>query len=133
MKQLKIFPVILLLFITGACNNDDPLDLPPSEIKLTEKSAEIIKADNQFGLELFQKINETDTNGKNIIISPLSVSMALAMAYNGAEGTTKEQMEDMLHKLNFIAKQLICDPETIGNATKYFAYLRKNLRENCNS
>ncbi len=116
MKQLKIFPVILLLFITGACNNDDPLDLPPSEIKLTEKSAEIIKADNQFGLELFQKINETDTNGKNIMISPLSVSMALAMAYNGAEGTTKEQMEDMLHKLNFTLDEINQSYQTLVDA-----------------
>ena len=39
----------------------------------------------------------------------------------------------LLHKLNFIAKQLIFDTETIENATKYFAHLRKNLRENCNS
>lgn len=39
----------------------------------------------------------------------------------------------LLHKLNFIAKQLALDPEMIHNTTRYFAYIRKNLRENCNS
>ena len=118
MKQIKFFAAIFFLFVAGACNNDDPLDIPPSEIELNEKSAGIIESDNQFGLELFQKINETDTEGKNIMVSPLSVSLALAMAYNGAEGTTKEQMEDMLHKLNLSPDEINQSYKTLVDALK---------------
>ncbi|OFX60850.1 MAG: hypothetical protein A2066_20325 [Bacteroidetes bacterium GWB2_41_8] len=64
----------------------------------TEKSAKIIAADNQFGFELFQKIEASLDEPKNTMISPMSVSLALAMVYNGAEGNTKKQMEEMLHK-----------------------------------
>jgi serine protease inhibitor len=53
------------------------------------------KSVNDFGLKLFQKLNETE-QGNNIIISPLSVSMALTMVYNGAEGETGEAMASTL-------------------------------------
>lgn len=106
----------LLIFIGNGCTNDDPIDETPSDIELTQKSAKIIQSDNQFGMELFQKINETDTEGKNIMISPMSVSLALAMAYNGAEGTTREQMEDMLHKLNLTPDEINQSYKTLVDA-----------------
>ena len=99
MSHQKILAFVFsLLIIAGACKNNDTTDKTPSDIELDTKSAKIVDADNRFGLELFQKINETDTEGKNIMVSPLSVSLALAMTYNGAEGDTREQMEAMLHK-----------------------------------
>jgi len=63
-------------------------DLTSSEIELKESS-------NQFGLTLFGKIAETESN-ENIFISPLSVSMALGMTYNGANSTTLEAMHETL-------------------------------------
>jgi len=63
-------------------------DLTSSEIELKESS-------NQFGLKLFGKIVETESN-ENIFISPLSVSMALGMTYNGADSTTLEAMHETL-------------------------------------
>jgi serpin B len=63
-------------------------DLTYSEVELKESS-------NQFGLKLFGKIVETEQD-KNIFISPLSVSMALGMTYNGAAGTTLEAMHETL-------------------------------------
>ena len=46
-----------------------------------------------FAIRLFKETNE---NGKNTLISPLSVLCALAMTANGAEGETREQMEAVL-------------------------------------
>jgi len=63
-------------------------DLSFSEIKLKESS-------NQFGLTLFSKITEAEPN-ENIVISPLSVSMALGMTYKGANSTTLEAMHETL-------------------------------------
>src|SRR5262245_629962 len=51
----------------------------------------LVSANTKFGLKLFAKT--TDENaGKNVFISPASVGLALAMAYNGAEAETKEAM-----------------------------------------
>lgn len=72
----------------------------------TEKSAKIIAADNQFGFELFQKVNASLDEPKNTMISPLSVSLALAMVYNGTDGNTKKQMEEMLHKANLTPEDI---------------------------
>lgn len=94
--------IILLLVLTLALVNCNKVAIEPkvSDLTLTDKSAKIIAADNQFGFELFKKINASLIGPKNTMISPLSVSLALAMAYNGAGGNTKTQMEDLLHKAN---------------------------------
>ena len=99
MKKIKYVALTAVLFLaTAACNKNDEENKIPSEITMTEKSADIIAADNQFGFELFQKVNASLDEPKNTMISPMSVSLALAMVYNGTDGDTKKQMEDMLHK-----------------------------------
>jgi serpin B len=102
MKQ--IISLLLLAFLF-ACNNaeNEPkvTDLTPNE-----KSAKIIAADNQFGFELFRKVEASLDEPKNTMISPMSVSLALAMVYNGTEGNTKAQMEQMLHKAGMTSEDI---------------------------
>lgn len=52
---------------------------------------------SQMGLyvELFQS-SVLESKGENLLISPLSVQMALALAANGAAGQTREEMERVL-------------------------------------
>jgi serpin B len=95
MKTASLFLIGTLLLIS--CQRETIIQ-PPTDITTTEKSAKIIAADNQFGLELFSNINAAQTEQKNTMISPMSISLALAMAYNGTGGNTKAQMESMLHK-----------------------------------
>ena len=101
----KITTLLFLALAFFACNKAEN---EPQAQALTpsEKSAKIVAADNQFGLELFQKINTLQEEPKNTMISPLSVSLALAMVYNGAEGNTKVQMEQMLHKAGMSPEDL---------------------------
>jgi len=103
MKRILSLFVIVVLLIACNSNQDKPevSDLTPSE-----KSAQIIAGDNQFGFELFQKINSSPDVSGNTMISPMSVSLALAMVYNGAEGNTKKQMEDLLHKSNLTPEDI---------------------------
>lgn len=100
----RIISLLLLTFLF-ACNNaeNEPkvTDLTPNE-----KSAKIIAADNQFGFELFRKVNASLDEPKNTMISPMSVSLALAMVYNGTEGNTKTQMEQMLHKAGMTSEDI---------------------------
>jgi len=95
----RIISLLYLTFTLFACNQ---AETEPAVTDLTpnEKSAKIIAADNQFGFELFKKVNASPDQPKNTMISPLSVSLALAMVYNGTDGNTKTQMEQMLHKEN---------------------------------
>ena len=92
--KTKIFCSILILSLTFGCNLFDSEEV--HEFIPTEKTAELIKAENVFGFELFQKIYSTETEYENIMVSPLSVSLALAMTYNGANGETKTAMEETL-------------------------------------
>ena len=48
-----------------------------------------------FAFDLFQAI--TTENESNIIFSPYSISQALAMVYSGANGTTADQIRDVLN------------------------------------
>mgnify|MGYP001431202652 CR=1 FL=1 len=97
MKKYKVFSWIILIAIVTlpACDIMVSSNEPES-IDLRLKSAEIIEADQQFAFELFSKVC-TGSDEVNVMISPLSVSYALGMTYNGASGTTLDAFVDVLH------------------------------------
>ena len=95
--MIRLFSFLAMALLIMACTNE-PDNQDITNLKPTEKSAKIIAADNQFGFEIFQKVNTSLGEPKNMMISPMSISLALAMVYNGTNGDTKKQMEDMLHK-----------------------------------
>lgn len=97
MKQLFVL-ILILAITTNACQQNAIKNDENKIIRLDEKSAQLVEADNAFGLEIFQQIRKK-SDEENLMISPLSISVALAMAYNGADGTTKTEMEKTL-KLN---------------------------------
>ena len=105
MKTIILLPLAFILTSISSCQKND---LEPDEnkiINLDEKSAQLVEADNAFGIELFQTIR-AESDEENLMISPLSVSVALAMAYNGADGETKTEMEEVL-KLKGLTKEQI--------------------------
>ncbi|MBQ4353285.1 MAG: serpin family protein [Clostridia bacterium] len=61
----------------------------------TEIGTEFCSAQIRFAAELFRTIAEVSVSD-NILLSPLSVSLALSLCANGAEGETKEEMERVL-------------------------------------
>ena len=84
--------------LLGCSHDDGPIASPPSPEPpraLSEAERALVEADNAFGFELFRMVNEQDP-GKNIFISPLSVSMALGMTLNGAAGSTLDSMRQTL-------------------------------------
>ncbi len=91
MKTKTLFASIfvMLLIILSGC--DENVIDDPKVIDVNEKSELLILETNEFGLDMFRLINETEAGNFNI--SPLSVSLALAMTYNGAKDETKTAME----------------------------------------
>lgn len=103
---ISVFLSFALLFFSS-CQQDTVIDENDNikTIELDEKSAQLVEADNAFGLEVFQKIRQ-ESDEENIMISPLSISVALAMAYNGADSDTKTEMEKTL-KVNGLTTEQI--------------------------
>ena len=88
---------LALVALTAVCSQDPsgPQEITSLPRDLTASEALLVQADNSFGLKLFREIQDGDS-GENVFIAPLSVSMALGMAYNGADGATKDAMQEVL-------------------------------------
>ncbi|SHJ49316.1 serpin B [Tangfeifania diversioriginum] len=116
MKRRTIIILIATLLFT-ACNIADDEGIY-TEIELTEKSAQLVEADNEFGFELFQKVYSAEKKYENIMVSPLSVSLALAMTYNGANAETKIAMEETLKLYGLTPDEINTSYQTLIEALK---------------
>ena len=78
----------------------------------------VASANTRFGFKLLHDLREREP-GANIFISPLSISIALTMTYNGAVGETERAMADVL-EIDAL------DLSTINNSNKA---LRNSLED----
>lgn len=79
------------------CGKSEEIRPEPKKIKLSGEQLQIVDGGNRFGLDLFREVINLDEPSENVFISPLSVHMALAMAWNGAASGTREQMNTALY------------------------------------
>ncbi len=96
--------LILLLsvaIILSACAPSPRADLAQSKLNreihpsvLEGDVDSLVRGNNSFALDLYKYL--LGENG-NLIYSPYSISLALAMTYAGARGNTESQMADVLH------------------------------------
>jgi serine protease inhibitor len=98
MMKTKLFFISLTLIISMilSCEKQKDLPIEPAILQLSEKGQILVNSASDFGIDLFKKTIDSETGKDNIMISPFSVSMALAMTYNGADGATKTAMENTL-------------------------------------
>lgn len=84
----------IMLFICAGCERDTNIqDTKPHMAGSIEPG--VVEANTQFGFNLFNEILNTEQD-KNILISPFSISVALAMTLNGAAEATEQTMTDTL-------------------------------------
>ena len=99
MKRIFIFSALVSILLS-ACNGG--LADTAQSTRAREKNPTVSESDlktlvdgnNGFGLDLYQTLRSQDGN---LILSPFSVSLALAMTYAGARGETETQMADVLN------------------------------------
>jgi serpin B len=104
---------LMIMVLAGTCigSGCQQIDDPVFDYNL--KSAKVIETNNDFGLELLNRLLLSE-EAPNIMISPASVGIALGMAYNGAESATMDAFEQVLNyeglsrqEVNEITKELI--------------------------
>ncbi len=137
MKTKIIFSVIILIISTISCEKDTIPVTEPEDIVLTQKSIQLVNAGNTFTFNLLKKI--PISQGQNMMVSPLSISLALSMALNGAEASTKTDMINTLgltgltvDEVNQIYLDLITalkkvDPNVVMNVANSI-WIRKNYQ-----
>jgi serpin B len=67
-----------------------------NEIQPAAPVSELVAGNNTFALDLYADLTKTRAKD-NLVFSPYSVSLALAMAYGGAGGETANEMKRVLH------------------------------------
>ncbi|HEX9059741.1 MAG TPA: serpin family protein [Clostridia bacterium] len=83
-----------------------------------QSSEDVYKANTNFAFDIFKELNKEDAT-KNVTISPLSISTAISMAYQGANGTTKDAISNALRYKGL-------DISTVNNSYKeLFSYLNQ--------
>ncbi|MBI3791323.1 MAG: hypothetical protein HY275_10660 [Gemmatimonadetes bacterium] len=92
-------PVALLAALLVACDAGGPAGPPqaltalPRPLSATESEA--LAGSANFGLGLLRETS-AGAPGRNVVVSPLSASMALGMALNGAAAATRDSMRAVL-------------------------------------
>jgi serine protease inhibitor len=97
MRRIFSYAAITLSILLFARCSDTGTTGPGTiqERPLTNAEKAIVSADNAFSFKLLVSLNK-NAAGKNLFICPLSVSMALGMTLNGANGPTKDAMKATL-------------------------------------
>ncbi len=97
MQVLRTWAPIISL-VAAACSDaagpgENPITELPRALTVSEQA--LISASNVFGLGLAARVAASDTR-PNVVLSPLSASMALGMTLNGADGATFDAMRGAL-------------------------------------
>lgn len=74
----------------------DPLE-PPKAIEdgwTVQGVQEVVNANNKFAFDMYEELSK---NQGNLFFSPYSISVALAMTYEGAAGQTAEEIKEVFH------------------------------------
>lgn len=116
----------LSLSLLAGCSAAERLAAEPIFLTAQELSAHDLDtkaaydALSAFGLKLLQSTEQT---GEGTLLSPLSVTLALSMAANGAEGETLAQFQEALggvslEALNAACQSLLSDYQQLGGSTR---------------
>jgi len=99
---LKILSIVIAIgVLMTACAPQPQASIAQSNVQRetkpstsTDDISKLVNGNNAFALDLYQSLRSKDGN---LIYSPYSISLALAMTYAGARGETESQMASALH------------------------------------
>src|SRR5512135_2786026 len=92
MKAITAITVLSILALPGLA----PAQPTPEEVRRQRVYVDVVEGNNDFAFALYARLRSSNGQ-RNIVVSPFSVSTALAMIYAGARAQTEEQMAAVLH------------------------------------
>src|SRR5471030_533432 len=87
-RKIQIALVSFFIISLTACKKIAPAPYTGMDLVLTADEQQMAIADNTFNFQLFNNIAAGNDNNTNLLLSPLSVSFAMAMTVNGSNGLT---------------------------------------------
>ncbi|MBO4642543.1 MAG: serpin family protein [Bacteroidaceae bacterium] len=116
MKKFTLLLVTILMAVTSMAQ-----DYEPKQIELTEAEWQLVQGNNDFAFRLFQKARTE----KSQILSPLSITYALGMLNNGAQGKTQQEINEVLgfgeagaDAINKFCRKLLTESVSLDKETK---------------
>lgn len=106
MKKINVLLLLISLFVFSCKKDGNPQEGDAKDLILTGPEQQKSMADNEFTFKLFKKALNDHQTGKNIMISPLSVSIAVGMAGNGSAGQTLEGIRTAMEFKDFTEAQI---------------------------
>lgn len=93
----------------------------PKEIELTDGERQLIASNNDFAFNLFRRARDN----KSTVLSPLSITYALGMLNNGADGQTLQETNQTLgfgeagaDAINAFCQKMLAEASTLDDKTK---------------
>jgi serpin B len=113
---LTISCITLLLF---GCSEDSvtPIGKDPINIELSSIELRLAEEGRVFGMDFLASVLAEQPDKDNVVISPLSLNMALAMVWNGAAGDTRTAIQKAMGMSDY-------QPEEVN---AYFKKLKEAL------
>lgn len=97
---ISMISMTVIALMTAVSLSSEPSKIPEETLYRNELAQSV----NSFSFETFKKL--CDSEKSNLFISPLSISYALGMTYNGAVNETRSEMNDVLKYSGLTDSQL---------------------------
>ncbi|MFT4311998.1 MAG: serpin family protein [Candidatus Woesearchaeota archaeon] len=101
-KKIVPLSIVFLIVLTTAMSIHFLFSYDPYHPLIADETGstfegieQVINANNKFAFDLFNKISQNQNN--NLFFSPYSVSVALAMTYEGAKEQTAQEMRQVFY------------------------------------
>jgi len=137
----RFFMVVMTVVALLGCNwLKKPPQLEPKQIELDQAGYQFVSGSNGVGFNLLKL---ADTAGDNVMLSPLSISIAYSMLANGATDSTLAELKDFLGLQNDLSdinpqikelmSQLITVDDKVTLEIANSAWLNSNFVQRINS
>lgn len=100
-KHLILFIPVIFLALSCKKNQEKEDGYTGKDLVLTAKEQQKADKDNEFTFKLLKEVAADLPSSKNMMLSPLSVSMAVGMTSNGANGPTLEAIRNTMQFSDF--------------------------------
>jgi serpin B len=93
-RRIAMLLLILSMLVSSGCGPGVIMPIADDSQATDEAVIGVVDNNNHFALELYSELKD---EGDNVFFSPYSIAAALAMAYEGADSQTAEEMADVLN------------------------------------